>query len=83
MSRLTNKQVLARVTGACTAIFAGWTWMGWQLHTRAVDTANAIERRIAQDVGWIEEKDGKLICLSGNATANASVTAPVTSESSN
>ena len=75
MSRFTNKQFLARVTGVCTVIFAGWSWMGWKLHTRAVDTANTIERRIAQNVGWVEETDGKLICLSENEIANAPATA--------
>ena len=49
--------------------------MGWKLHTRAVDTANTIERRIAQNVGWVEETDGKLICLSENEIANAPATA--------
>ena len=67
-TRWTNKQVLTRVGAVCTLFFAGWTWTGWQLHTRCMDTANAMERRIAHDIGWVEEKDGKLVCLAEDAT---------------
>ena len=70
-------QTLARVGAVCSVLFAGWTWAGWKLHTRAMDSANAVERKIAQDVGWVEETDGKLVCLSKNANTPRSVPTPV------
>ena len=66
-TRLTNGQLWARLSAGCAVFFAGWTWSGWQLHTHCVERANTVERKIARDIGWVEERDGKLYCLAEGA----------------